>query len=69
MGPGVGGGGTRTICLQIFKSTLKNNQAKVTLEISSNYNSYVSVQIWRETTAQTEKLCKLIIISVTVEFI
>ena len=56
------------MCLQIFKSTLKNNQAKVTLEISSNYNSYVSVQIWRETTAQTEKLCKLII-TVTVEFI
>ena len=56
------------MCLQIFKSTLKNNQAKVTLEISSNYNSYVLVQIWREITAQTEKLCKLII-TVTVEFI
>ena len=46
---------------QIFKTSLKNAMEKVTLEISTNYNEYITVQIWRETILQTEKLCKYLI--------
>ena len=31
---------------KIFNSTYKNDQEKVTLEISTNYNAFVTVNIW-----------------------
>ena len=33
-------------------------QEMVKLEISTNYNAHVTVQIWRETMEQTRNLCK-----------
>ena len=31
---------------KIFNLTYKNDQEKVTLEISTNYNAFVTVNIW-----------------------
>ena len=35
-------------------------QNMVKLEISTNYDTRVTVQVWRETMQQTNALCKLI---------
>ena len=45
---------------KIFNSTYKNDQGKATLEISTNYNAFVTVNIWRQTVLQLKKLCKCI---------
>ena len=45
---------------KIFNSTYKNDQEKATLEISTNYNAFVTVNIWRQTVLQLKKLCKCI---------
>ena len=45
---------------KIFNLTYKNDQEKATLEISTNYNVFVTVNIWQQTVLQLKKLCKCI---------
>lgn len=45
---------------QIFNSTYKNDLEKATLEVSTNYDAFVTINIWRRTVLQLKKLCKCI---------
>ena len=42
-----------------MKTCPLRTQKMVKLDISTNYNEHVTVQIWRETMEQTHHLCKL----------
>ena len=40
------------------RTMVKGNIPLTTLNIGSNYNSFVAVNLWRETADQGELLCK-----------
>ena len=42
-----------------MKTCTLRTQNMVKMDISTNYNEHVTVQIWRETMEQTRHLCKL----------